>query len=176
LFGALLDSFKQVLPPDASALVASATRELNASAVLGAGAKVAAIGAAWGALNGTWAIIAGLNKAYEVEEERPWWRVLFITFGLTISLSVLGLIALATVLYDHRAEDIIGQHLGADAHFGFLWPLLHWLVIVILLVLSFAVLYRSGSNLRDRRWQLALQCFADNRRLKIPLSTTPPTT
>src|SRR5207253_1885391 len=37
LFDALLDSFKQVLPPDASALVANTARQLNANAVPGAG-------------------------------------------------------------------------------------------------------------------------------------------
>lgn len=153
LFGALLDSFKQVLPPDASALIASTTGQLSGSAVPGAGAVLAGLGAAWGVLNGTWAIIAGLNKAYEVEEGRPWWRVLSVTFGLTISLIVLGLIGLATILYGHRAENMIAQYTGAAARFGFLWRILHWVVIVILLVLSFAVLYRFGPNLRDRRWQ-----------------------
>src|SRR6185437_6248322 len=111
LFGALLDSFNEVLPMDAAALLANTTRQLDAKAVHGAGAIVAAVGSAWGSLNGTWAIIAGLNKAYEVEEERSWWRVLVLTFGLTISLSVLGLIALAAILYSHRAENMITGYL-----------------------------------------------------------------
>jgi len=38
------------------------------------------------------------NKAFEVEEERPWWRILFTAFGLTVFLSVLGLIALVAIL------------------------------------------------------------------------------
>jgi len=156
LLGALLDSFRQVLPPDASALVATTIRQLNASAVLGAGAIVAVVVAAWGALNGTWAVIAGLNNAYEVEEERPWWRVLVIAFGLTISLSVLGLIALAAVLYGHRVGNVIVQYVGAPAQFGFLWRLLHWVIIMILLVISFAGFYRFGPNLRDRRWQWSI--------------------
>jgi membrane protein len=151
LFGALLDSFKEVLPMDAAALLANTTRQLDAKAVHGAGAIVAAVGSAWGSFNGTWAIIAGLNKAYEVEEERSWWRVLVLTFGLTISLSVLGLIALAAILYSHRAENMITGYLGSPA--PLLRQLFHWVVIVMLLVLCFAVVYRFGPNLRDRRWQ-----------------------
>jgi membrane protein len=156
LLGALLDSFKQVLPPDASALVANTTRQLNERAILGAGAILAGVIAIWGALNGTWAIMAGLNKAYEVAEERPWWRVLCIAFGLTISLGVLSLIALAAVHYGRRAEDIISQYLWAPDNLGLLWHLITWMVIVTLLVLSFAVLYRFGPNLRDRRWQWSI--------------------
>jgi len=52
LLGVLLDSSKQVLPPDASALVGNTTRQLNVTAVLGTGAILAGVGAAWGALNG----------------------------------------------------------------------------------------------------------------------------
>lgn len=156
LLGVLLDSSQQVLPPDASGLVANTTRQLNVRAVLGAGAILAGVCAAWGALNGTWAIMSGLNKAYEVEEERSWRRVSSIAFGLTVSLGVLGLIGLTAILYGHRAENIIGQHLGAPAAFGVLSRLIFWMVIVSLLVLSFAVLYRFGPNLRDRRWQWSI--------------------
>src|SRR5947209_10935905 len=147
--GALLASFKQVLPPDASALITQTIQQLNATAVLGTGAILAAVYAAWGTLNGTWAMMTGLNKAYEVEEKRSWWRLLFIMFGLTIALSILGLIALAAIVYGNRIGKIIGQHLGAPAHFEFLWPTVQWAVIVILLVFSFAVLYRFGPNLKD---------------------------
>ena len=156
LRGTLLDSFKQVFPPEASALIAKTIGQLNERAIIGAGAILAGLGAAWGALNGTWAVITGLNKAFEVKEERPWWRVLSITFGLTISLSVLDLIALAAILYGHRAGNIVGQYLGAPARFEFLWRIIQWTVIVILLLFSFAVLYRFGPNLKDRRWQWSI--------------------
>jgi membrane protein len=115
--GALLDSFKQVLPSDASALITQTIQQISAKAAFGTGAILAAVYAAWGALNGTWAMITGLNKAYEVEEERPGRRVLLIMFGLTISLSVLGLIALAAIVYGNRAGKMIGQHPGTTAHF-----------------------------------------------------------
>lgn len=80
--GAVLDSLHQVLPPDASALVGETVLQLQARATVGSGAIVAAVSAIWGTLNGMWSIVIGLNAAYEVEEKRPWWRVLFIALGL----------------------------------------------------------------------------------------------
>jgi membrane protein len=97
-------------------------------------------------------MITGLNKAYEVKEKRLWWRVLLIMFGPTISLSALGLTALAAIVYGSRAGRIIGQHFGTPAHFELVWRIVQWVVIVILFLLSFAVLYRFGPNLNDRRW------------------------
>jgi membrane protein len=153
---ALLDSFAQILPPGASALVAKTVQELNARAVLGNGAIVAGAYAFWGALNGTWAMMTGLNKAYEVVEERPWWRVLSVMFGLTVSLSVLYVIALAAIAYGDSAANVVRQHLGAPAHFEFFWRVAQWLVILLLLLFSFALIYRLGPNLKDRRWQWSI--------------------
>jgi membrane protein len=81
---------------------------------------------------------------------------LFIMFGLSIALSILGLIGLAAIVYGNRIGNIAGRHLGAPAHFAFLCRSIHWLVIVILLLFSFAVLYRFGPNLNDRRWQWSI--------------------
>ena len=67
----LLGAFQQILPRGAAALIAKTAVELNAGAVIGVGAVAAGLASAWGALNGTWAMMTGLNKAYEVNEERP---------------------------------------------------------------------------------------------------------
>ena len=62
LRSALLDSIRQVVPPEASALVAKTAVELNARSVIGPGAFWLALGAAWATVNGTWAVIDGLNR------------------------------------------------------------------------------------------------------------------
>jgi membrane protein len=152
----LLGVFQQILPRDASALLARTVGELNAGAVIGAGAVSAGLGSAWSALNGTWAMIAGLNKAYEVKEDRRWWKVLSIAFGLTISLGIMGIAALWTILYGSQAWDVIERDIGIHAQSLFLWRIIQWLVTAILLLFSFALLYRFGPNLNDRRWQWSI--------------------
>jgi hypothetical protein len=71
LHNTLLDSFQQIVPREASALIAKTIHELKARAALGIAALWAVLSAAWAILNGTWAMMAGLNKAYGVKEERP---------------------------------------------------------------------------------------------------------
>jgi membrane protein len=149
----LLDSFQQIFPRDASALIAKTTGELNARAVVGAGALWAALGAAWATLNGTWAMMTGLNRAYEVKEERRLWRIVTIAFGLAISFGVMGLIALGAIFCGSQAVTIISRHLAVQSLPPFPWRVIQWAIIIILLLLSFASLYRFGPNLKDRRWQ-----------------------
>jgi membrane protein len=149
----LLGAFQQVLPRQASALIAKTVAELNAGAVIGVGAGAAALGSAWGAVNGTWAMMTGLNKAYEVEEERPWWKVLSIAFGLTIALGIMGLIALWAMLYGGRAEKMMDPYFGIHAQSLLLWRIILWVVTAVLLLFSFALLYRFAPNLKEPRWQ-----------------------
>ncbi len=152
----LLGAFQQILPREASALIAKTVGELNAGAVIGAGAVWAGLGSAWGALNGTWAMMTGLNKAYEVKEERRWWKVLGVAFGLTISLGIMGLVALWVMLYGSRVWKMIEQDIGIHTQSLFLWRIIQWLVAAVLLLFSFALLYRFGPNLNDRRWQWSI--------------------
>lgn len=149
----LLDAFNQVLPPNASALIAKTIRQQNAHPLLGTGALLSGATAVWGALNGTWATIAALNDAYEVKERRSWRRLFITIVGLTISLSVLDFIALAIILYGNQAGIIIGRRLGAPVIFAILWRVGEWAVIVILLLSSFALLYRFAPNIKNGRWQ-----------------------
>jgi len=101
----LLDTVQLILPREASALVVKTIGELKAGAAFGTIALSAVLSAIWAILNGAWAMMTGLNKAYAVQEERSWWRILAIAFALTISLGIIGLLALAGMLYGGRAEE-----------------------------------------------------------------------
>src|SRR5207302_7796939 len=92
------------------------------------------------------------NKAYGIKEERTLRRISSVAFVLTISLATMGLMALSAMLYGSRAWATISHHYGLHAHIV-AWRIMQWLVIVILLLVSFASLYRFGPNLKDQRWQ-----------------------
>ena len=137
----LVASLKLLLPEQSSALMESMIAQLKDTAHTGMAAWSAAVGALWAAVNGTWAVMTGLNTAYEVKEERPLWKVVPIAFTLSVSLAILFLIALSLVVYGRR-----------------LWPglALPWIalpVLAVLLLAGLALFYRFGPNLDDRRWQ-----------------------
>jgi membrane protein len=140
LLHTLQSSLSIILPERASEMV---------TAFLGAKARGAArhtvwfamLGSVWAALNGTWAVMSGLNAAYEVEEKRPWWRVTLIGACLTFALALLAFTSLVLVFYSRR--------LGTDA-----WQVVHWLIVAGMVLVALALLYRFGPNVPDRemRW------------------------
>ena len=143
---ALQELSSRVLPDQVSQLLQNVTEELNQRARSGVQLISVCAGALWAALNGTWAMIYGLNKAYEVEETRSWWELTITIVGLTLSLAVTGSIAVLLIF--------CSAYLQAQFHGGAIaLRCLEWLVLAATLSFSFAVLYRFAPNLRDCEWR-----------------------
>jgi membrane protein len=143
---ALQEMSSQVLPDQVAQLLQNVMDELNQRARSGVQLISVCAGALWAALNGTWAMIYGLNKAYEVEEDRSWWKLAITIVGLTISLAVTGSVAVLLIF--------CSAYLRARFQGGAIaLRVLEWLVLTATLSFSFALLYRFAPNLRDCAWR-----------------------
>jgi membrane protein len=129
---AVADLSRHVLPDPVAQLFQQMTQELGARRSSGLQLLSICAGTLWAALNGTWAMIYGLNRAYEVEERRSWWELAITIVGLTVSLAVTGGAALLLQTRDAGVE---------------------WLVPAIALSLSFAMLYRFAPSVREHEWR-----------------------
>src|SRR5579884_2667846 len=138
LLDALKNSFDTILPGGASAVVDRALEHIDAQSQRG-GIIFVVLGCIWAAINGTWALISGLNDAYEVDEERPWWKVGLVAGALTLALAALAVAGMAALLFGRRTGG------------GIVWQIVHWPVVAIVLLASFALVYRFGPNLHDMR-------------------------
>jgi membrane protein len=145
----LATSFWQLLPAQAAALVTGAIVDLDAN-VRGRGVLVgvAAASAVWAGVNACWAMMVGLNTAYETAEDRAWWKIGRTAVGL--GAAVLGL-TLEALLATHYAGVAVERAVGR----GTLMTLADWTAIAGILLIVLAVFYRFGPNLRRREWRWA---------------------
>ncbi|MBV9265497.1 MAG: YihY/virulence factor BrkB family protein, partial [Acidobacteriaceae bacterium] len=142
----------EFLPEQASWLMQEMTSELDRRLPLGFQFVTVCAGALWAALNGTWALVSGLNIAYEVEERRPWWKVGITIVGLTVALAFAGSVAFVLLFAGTAIEQrLFHQHLSFYAAAAGVRAL-EWAIVIGLLTFSFAVVYRFAPNLRDHRW------------------------
>lgn len=131
------DLSSQIFPEQVSQLFQKALEELNGRALSGVQFAVVCTGALWAALNATWAMIYGLNRAFEVQERRSWWQLALTIGGLTLALAATCSIALLLIF--------CGAHFpGTRA--------VEWLVLIASLYFWFALLYRFAPNLGDHEW------------------------
>ncbi len=142
----LQDLSGQVLPSQGAHLFAAMMDELSGRAPSGFRFMAVCAGAIWAACNATWAMIYGLNRAYEVEENRSWWRLALTIGGLTLSLGLTTAIALFLIFGGAEVEAHF--HTGAAGFRG-----VEWLAVILSLYFSFVLLYRFAPNSRNDEWR-----------------------
>jgi len=137
-----------LLPPNAFSIVEDQIARILAQGEAQLGLKFA-FGLAisiWSANAGMRAMIDGLNVAYEEQEKRSYLRVTLLSLGLTAAtlIVLLAVIGLSTVL---------PQLFDADPATQSSLALARWPVVLVLLAVGLAVLYRYGPSRTEPRWR-----------------------
>src|SRR6187397_1351682 len=65
-------------------------------------------GALWSSSAAIVSIVDALNRAYDIEEGRPWWKVRLLAIGLTLGVALLILLALSLVLVGPSVAEWLG--------------------------------------------------------------------
>ena len=154
IYNSLLSYLAFVIPHSAMGIVLETfnqTTEGSSSGKITFG-FVAAI---WSASVGFSAIQDTLNTVYKVVETRPYWKARLSAIGVTVFLSVLVTLLLASMLggdfLAHTArQDIPYRSLALLAVIAS--RLAGWLIATSLLVLIFAVIYYFAPDLKSSRW------------------------
>lgn len=112
----------------------------------------------WVASNGMIAVSRSLNRAFNLEEGRPWWLRRLVAMALIGGFGVLIIAALGLVIYGGVIADAFAEHLTFGPYLVALWHLARWLLVAGCLVLSFEMIYNFAPDLGGgqgkvrRRW------------------------
>jgi membrane protein len=102
----------------------------------------------WMASNGVGAIVRGLNKAYDEEEIRPFWKLKGMAILFTIALAIIILSSFILLIFGEMIGNYLAQWLGVSKAFHSLWDMLRYIIMLFIMSLVFAALYRYGPNRR----------------------------
>jgi membrane protein len=118
------------------------------------GVKLAAgiLGALWAASGGMSAVIVSLNKIYEINEGRPWWKQKVTIISLTLALSALIIFALVLALYGGKIGEVVFNYIGAGSVFRVVWKFLQSQITFGAMYLAFSIVYYFGPSLKERKW------------------------
>src|SRR5262245_33357534 len=145
----LLENAAQSLPHEAYVLVERTVHGLLAtprSGLLSVGAGLAL----WSASAAFTALINALNRAYRVQDPRPWWHVRLYAIGLTVGLSVFLILAFALTLFGGQVVAVIGRHLGPAAALTAL--VVRWTITIAAVLLAVVAIYYACPAV-EREWQ-----------------------
>jgi membrane protein len=140
LLDRLMDMLGPMLPGEALHLVQDNIRQL-VTGRRGGLLSFGILAALWTSSSALTAIIDSLNRAYDVEEGRPFWKVRLIAIGLTVGLSVFMIASLVLLTFGPQLGGWVADLAGLGRVFEVTWNIVRWPVIVGLLVVAMALLY-----------------------------------
>ena len=108
-------------------------------------------GALWSSSAALVSIVGALNRAYDIDEGRPWWRVRLVAIGLTLGVAVIVLVALSLVLVGPTLAEKLGQATGWGAPFEWTWLVLQWPLVFVLIASGIGLIYYFGPD-ADQDW------------------------
>ena len=97
--------------------------------------------AIWTSSTAMVAVIGAMNRAYDVKETRPWWRVRLTAIALTIGLSVFILTSFTLVVAGPELADAFARRFGWDAAVALVWKIVQWPLIFFLVATGIGLIY-----------------------------------
>jgi membrane protein len=108
-------------------------------------------GALWSSSAALVSIVDALNRAYDIEEGRPWWKVRVVAVGLTVGVAVFVLGALSLVMAGPALADYLGRTTGWGTPFEWAWLVLQWPLVFALVTTAIGLVYYGFWHRRQRR-------------------------
>jgi membrane protein len=110
-------------------------------------------GALWSSSAALVSIVGAVNRAYDIDEGRPWWKVRLVAIGLTLGVALIVLVALSLVLVGPGLAAKLGQTTGWGAPFEWTWLILQWPLVFALVSTGIGLIYYFGPDAeQDWAW------------------------
>jgi membrane protein len=107
----------------------------------------------WSASGAFAALINALNKAYDAQETRPFWKVRGIAILMTLGLSALILIGVLLMVAGYPIGRAVADAFGLGDVFTLVWNIIRWPVALLFLVTVVALLYYFAPDVdQPFRW------------------------
>lgn len=109
------------------------------------------LGALWSSSAAIVSIVGAVNRAYDLEETRPWWKVRLIAIGLTLSVALLVLLAFSLVLVGPTVAGSLGERTGLGGAFTWTWLILQWPLAFLMVSTAIAMVFYFAPD-ADQDW------------------------
>jgi membrane protein len=130
----------RIAPPDVITIVTDQLRKISESDAGGL-LTFAFLLTLWSSSAAVVSMTSTLNAAYDITENRPWWKVRLIAIGLTIGLAFFILLSMTLVVVGPTIGERIANALQLGPAFEWSWKILQWPVVFALVTTGIALVY-----------------------------------
>jgi membrane protein len=152
----LFDDVKRLLDPIAPSGVIKFISSLQRDSKGGTSAAAFLIGffgAVWAASGAMGSVIKAVNRAYERQETRPFWRVRAIAVLLVVTSGITTAGIFLFIVVGGSLGDAISKKAHLGGAFQWTWGILRWPVAFAAILLFFGLVYYLAPNKEQRSWK-----------------------
>ncbi|MFS0732391.1 YihY/virulence factor BrkB family protein [Microbacterium sp. 1P10UB] len=139
--------------PDAAEGLRGPVEQLSQSSGAGFALVTGILIALWSASGYVGAFSRAMNRIYEIEEGRPFWKLrpmqLIVTVITVVSLAVVGII----LVLSGDVVDAVGSAIGASEAVKLAWSIAKWPLLLIVVILLVAILYYATPNAKQPKFR-----------------------
>ncbi len=150
----LFDYLRRVMPVPVFELIETYTEQTlrdedTAPGLLSAGI----LGTIWAASGAFSSLINALNRAYDVQETRPFWKVKGIAILMTLGISVLIFGGALLLIAGPSIGETIAEVFTLDDEFVVVWGIVRWPAALLFMVATVALLFYFAPDVgQPFRW------------------------
>jgi membrane protein len=145
LMDTIVGSLARFAPPDVLDIVREQVTKIGESKDAGL-LTTGMLLTIWSSSSGMQAIMSTLNRAYDIEESRPWWKVRLTSVLMTIGVGVFVVVSFALIVVGPVTAEHVAQWFGLGQAFVWAWWILQWPVVFVLVACGLALIYYFGPD------------------------------
>jgi membrane protein len=111
------------------------------------------VGAVWAASGAMTSVIKAVNRAYDRQETRPFWKLRGIAIVLVVSSGITTAGIFLLIVVGGALGDAIAKKAGLGGAFQWIWGVARWPVAFCAILLFFGLVYYLAPNKKQRNWK-----------------------
>ncbi|MBT2484189.1 MULTISPECIES: YihY/virulence factor BrkB family protein [unclassified Microbacterium] len=150
---AVLGIIEQVAPGETVETIRGPIEQIADSPAAGFALITGVLLAIWSASGYVGAFSRAMNRIYEIEEGRPFWKLKPTQLLVTVITIVLIVIAAIILVVSGPVTKAIGDALGIGEVAQTIWSIAKWPVLAFIVVLIVAILYYATPNAKQPKFR-----------------------
>ena len=114
---------------------------------------IGVVGALWAASGATASIIKAVNRAEDLEESRPFWKVRLLALALVMLTGLVSAILFLLIIFGGPIGEAVAKRADLGSEFTVLWDILRWPIAFAGILAFFAIVYWLAPNRSPRNWK-----------------------
>jgi membrane protein len=111
------------------------------------------LGAIWAASGAMGSVIKAVNRAYDRQETRRFWKVRGIAILLVLLTGLATAVVFVLIVLGGDLGKVISRQKGVGPVFDVLWGILRWPIAFAAILMFFSLVYYFAPNKAQRSWK-----------------------